>query len=286
MSRSKILAGAALVALISAGTAWRAEAAINEIDIGINPTFEQTGPTTITSTGGFFAARAFLDSSSDFDGGTLTWPGAMSPQSLTSQPDPVFPLLGYSVGDASFSDLNAQFPFGTYTLTATNSADMTSQTESLDYTTAADSLSTPALDAASFNGLQGLKASSGFTFNFNMFDQNPNPDATGLVFLSVSDSSGNAVFSTDGLDPSTTSVFMAGNTLKVGQDYTFDLLFDERISGINGDGVGTTIFFDSHTDGAFSTAVPEPATWSMMILGFGSLGLALRRRAKMARVIV
>jgi hypothetical protein len=283
MSRSKILVGAAVVALLSAGTAWRAEAAITEIDIGINPTFTQTGPTAVMATGGFFSARAFLNSSGDFTGGTLTWPGAMSPQPLMLQPDPVFPVLGYSFGDLSLADLNTQFPFGTYTFTAPDSGGSPSQTESLDYTAAADAGSTPMLDAGTFNGLQDLKASSGFTFNFNSFVQSSTPGASGLVFLNVFNSSNVAVFSTDGLPASTTQVFMPGDSLAAGQDYTFDLLFDERISGTNMDGLPTTLFFDSHTDGAFSTAVPEPATWTMMILGFGGLGLTLRRRAAKTR---
>lgn len=32
--------------------------------------------------------------------------------------------------------------------------------------------------------------------------------------------------------------------------------------------------------GAPAGAVPEPATWGMMLLGFGALGFAMRRRAK------
>lgn len=31
--------------------------------------------------------------------------------------------------------------------------------------------------------------------------------------------------------------------------------------------------------GTFTTAVPEPASWAMILAGFGALGLALRRRA-------
>ena len=37
--------------------------------------------------------------------------------------------------------------------------------------------------------------------------------------------------------------------------------------------------------GAATGAVPEPATWAMMMLGFGAMGASLRRRAKVtARV--
>jgi hypothetical protein len=37
-----------------------ANAQVTEADVGVNPTFEQTGPTMVTSTGGFFSGRAFV----------------------------------------------------------------------------------------------------------------------------------------------------------------------------------------------------------------------------------
>ena len=46
------------------------------------------------------------------------------------------------------------------------------------------------------------------------------------------------------------------------------------------------VFIDSFTNGTFSAsataaaAVPEPATWGMMLLGVGAVGYAMRRRAK------
>ena len=41
---------------------------------------------------------------------------------------------------------------------------------------------------------------------------------------------------------------------------------------------GSSVF--SYTTGAVSAAVPEPATWGMMLLGFGAMGYAMRRRTK------
>jgi hypothetical protein len=42
---------------------------------------------------------------------------------------------------------------------------------------------------------------------------------------------------------------------------------------------------DIHTDFAFRvTSVPEPASWAMMLLGFGGLGAVLRHRRSQARV--
>ena len=35
-------------------------------------------------------------------------------------------------------------------------------------------------------------------------------------------------------------------------------------------------------DVAFDSAVPEPGTWAMMLLGFGGVGFAMRRRPKLA----
>jgi hypothetical protein len=40
-----------------------------------------------------------------------------------------------------------------------------------------------------------------------------------------------------------------------------------------------------HLDGvSMSSAVPEPATWALLIVGFGLVGAAARRRAEIARV--
>jgi len=275
--RFEAMAGAALSIACVLGAAGGASAAVNEIDIGINPTYQQIDGTTVVSTGGFFSARAFLDSASDFDGGTLTYPGAGSPVALTPASGAT---LAYSDSASTMAALNAAYPFGIYSFTVTNSATSATQSGSINYTVAADSLSVPTLTAASFNQLQGLHAGSGFTFDFNAFDQNPNANSA-LLFLDVTDAYGNDVFS-QALDPTTTSIFMPGGTLAAGKTYNFDLLFDSRIEGKDGD-LPTSIFFDTHTFGAFTTAVPEPSTWALMILGFASLGAILRRRP--ARVL-
>lgn len=49
-----------------------------------------------------------------------------------------------------------------------------------------------------------------------------------------------------------------------------------RIGGANGTGSASEIFFEN---GNFA-AVPEPATWAMMIGGFGLIGAASRRRGR------
>ncbi len=275
MRGSLLSAHGLLMGLMLSGAAGTADAGLTGVDIGINPTFEQTGSTTVAATGGFFAARAFLGSASDFDGGMLSYPGAGSPAPLTPQPGP---LLAYSVGDASLADLNTAFPFGSYVFNVTNSVTLASQTATIDYSAVATPLSVPELTSASYDGLQGLNAASGFTFDFNSFAQNPSGNLA-YVFLNVFDAGGTDVFSQGFLDPATTSIFMPGGTLAAGQSYTFDLVFDDRITGSDGT-TPNTIFFDDHTDGSFTTAaVPEPATWAVLALGMAGLGAALRRRA-------
>jgi PEP-CTERM motif len=266
------LAAAGLIA-----TAGLARAQVTEADVGVNPTFEQTGPTTVTSTGGFFSSRAFVTSASDFSGGTLTYGGSGSPQTLSYVPADV--AWEYSVGDASFPNLQTAFPTGGYEFNLTGGT-MGPATVSLNYDGDAYS-NTPQLAAASFSALQGLNAAAPITLDFNPMEVSPNATGANAIFFSVTDSFGATVFS-DTLSTAATSVTIGGGILSAGQSYTFDLLFDDRINGFDGD-VFTEQFYDTHTDGTFSTAagsVPEPSTWAMMLIGFGGLGLAVARRGR------
>jgi hypothetical protein len=63
-----------------------ANAQVTAADLGVNPTFEQPGPTTVTSTGDFFSGRAFVTSASDFAGGTFSYGGSGSPQTFSYVP--------------------------------------------------------------------------------------------------------------------------------------------------------------------------------------------------------
>ena len=47
-----------------------------------------------------------------------------------------------------------------------------------------------------------------------------------------------------------------------------------------GDGPDNTAYIDNVRLTAVTTAVPEPSTWAMMLLGFGSIGFAARRSRK------
>ncbi len=72
-----------------------------------------------------------------------------------------------------------------------------------------------------------------------------------------------------GLFPDNTSLKLANAALAVGS-YTFSF------SGNNGNTGGAL------TGNVTITPLPEPATWAMMLLGFGAIGLTIRSRRKLA----
>jgi len=76
-----------------------------------------------------------------------------------------------------------------------------------------------------------------------------------------------------------------------GQMYNEDYKLDLGAPGYNdpgGTGTAISAYTDDHAIGSQYTnyafrvdgrgAVPEPATWAMMLIGFGGIGLAMRRR--------
>jgi PEP-CTERM motif len=58
-----------------------------------------------------------------------------------------------------------------------------------------------------------------------------------------------------------------GDSLTAGEDFFVNVIFDESSSVVNGSTTGFTAVF---------TAVPEPASWALMLLGAGMIGGGLR----------
>jgi hypothetical protein len=259
-----------------------AHAQVTEADVGINPTFEQTGPMAVSSTGGFFSARAFITNQSDFDGGTVSYGGSGSPQTLSYVPADV--ALEFGDSNSSFPNLQMAYPTGGYVFNLTGGT-MGPATFSFNYDGDAYA-NTPQLADASFSALQDLNAAAPITLDFNPMDVSPNatPGANNIFFSIVNTSDNMTVFSGPALPTTATSVTIPGGQLLPGQGYTFDLLFDDRIAGTDPDsGVFVTQFYDTHTFGSFSTAagvVPEPSTWAMMLIGFAGVGFAGYRASR------
>ena len=276
--------GVAVAGLVAA--AGVAQAQLVNADVGINPTYEQTGPTTVTSTGGFFSARAHVTSSGDYTAGTLTYGGAGSPAALSYITDDVAWELSDS--NLDFPTLQSLYPTGDYTFDLTGgSQGPTSFT--INYVGDTYAANAPELTAASYNALQGMNAAAGVTLDFNSFIVGGDPNHSDII-LSVLDSSGAPVFTSPSLLPNATSATIPGGILLAGQSYTFDLLFSEQVFGENDSpAFGTTQFYDTHTAGAFFTAgaspVPEPSTWAMMLIGFVGLGYAGYRGSRKKRIL-
>jgi hypothetical protein len=79
-----------------------------------------------------------------------------------------------------------------------------------------------------------------------------------------------------GLFPGTSLVNQrSAFNLSIGSDTTGNGAFDSDFDTTAFDHFTYAVFTPSQSD-----AVPEPATWAMMLMGFGAVGFALRRRRK------
>jgi hypothetical protein len=90
---------------------------------------------------------------------------------------------------------------------------------------------------------------------------------------------GSAVVAYDSYSGRSTPWAISGTDLSVtkGETLVFDFLKSDGQPFGSLDGVAI--------DGTFAAAVPEPATWAMMLVGFGALGVAMRSRRKLAAII-
>lgn len=94
--------------------------------------------------------------------------------------------------------------------------------------------------------------------------------------VEVLDSGGNVIFSVSGGDFSVAT----GNQLVPGTNERVHFFAGpgETISGLRLTSTGIAFEFDDFA----AAAVPEPATWAMLVAGFGMMGAALRRRRSVA----
>ena len=272
---------AAAMALTFSMAASNVSAQVASAEVGETLLYQQTGPNTVViGNGGASAdlyAFAFTQNSGDFDGGTLTFPGAAFPKSFNVvQPQ----VVGFQSVQYTQAGLNAAFPNNvTYTLNATDSTGQMSP-QSVDVPYATDFASTiPALTAASYTALQAANPNATTTLNFNSF--NPDPSATfSATFFTLLDLSKNdTTVDTANLAPSATSLSFGPGTLTTGDQYAYEFTFFNQVDG---DSAGVTTLASSGvlTYGEFTVpaGVPEPSTWTFLLMGMAGLGFSIRRR--------
>ena len=204
-----------------------AQAQLVNADVGINPTYQQTGPTTVTSTGGFFSARAFVTTSGDYAGGTLTYGGLGSPAALSYNTGDV--AWEFSDSNSDFPTLQGLYPTGDYTFDLTGGT-MGPTSFAIDYVGDTYAANPPELTGASYNALQGMNAANPLTLDFNSFITTGTPNNSDITF-SIVNSSNVPVYTGPFLPSSATSLTVPGGILSAGQSYTLDLLFSEQVFG-------------------------------------------------------
>lgn len=254
--------------------------------IANNAEFLQTSDSAPASPFGyFFDIDAYFSKAGDFTSGSVTYPGPASPQTLTPDGNT---SIGYGTGYyTSLTTLHSDFPFGTYSLTASGGPAGT-QTANISY--GADYFSNDVPYVTNFASLVGLNP--GDAFNVYFPAQVPNPAATNAwTFLGIWHPSATNAYAyvTDALPADSTYVTVPAGALLPNTSYNFELIYDNRIEGVDSvDGTSTEQLFDMRTEGSFTTGafpVPEPAVLGMF--GFGVLVIGafwgLRRRAHQRR---
>ncbi len=84
-------------------------------------------------------------------------------------------------------------------------------------------------------------------------------------------------------DGATSGAGSFGYAVSAGQSYTFDLLSFSFLNISEGDAFplfGLNYGYDLFSYSFSGAPIPEPANWALMIAGFGAVGGAMRRRAK------
>ncbi len=253
-----------------------ARADISFVDMFRNNNYVQTGNGAAAYDLSFLTFNLFSTVANEFTSVQAVYPGPASPATLTQSAPTVY---GYSTSFLpSQAAMDAAFPTGSYRFNTTGSGGPLST--SFNYTANAYAHTLPYLTGINYSALQGMNPAAPFTFQLSIFT----PDALASeadTFLTVFDTLSGAVVYDFGFQPSTTtSLTLPANTLSAGHNYTYQLIFSDRVTAASpGADFSAQIGFDDRTIGSFTTNVPEPSAWTLLCFGGAGLTFVVHRRS-------
>jgi hypothetical protein len=259
-----------------------AQASITFYDVFTNNSYLQTSNAQPSTATGFFAtATLSYNTAGNVGNAQVVTGGSTSPLTLTSSPGNNF---DYSASFPTQAAMNAAFPLGSPYTFQIGGGTLGTQSASLNTPGAALFSVIPFLTGSSYSQLQGLNPTLSDTIGINGFS--PVAGTTeSFVFITITRQSDNAlVFQQSFLSPSTTSIFLAANTLAAGTAYNIDLDYSSRITTANAGfgGASSLIGFEQRTEIGFSTGsgVPEPSSLALTLAGvcMASAVLAFQKR--------
>ena len=262
-----------------------ASAGISYTTVSVQERYYQSGATTVAPVSAGIGLGMAVQSPSDFTSAFVSYPGAGSPRALTYTPtltsNGAYAGIFTNQTFGSVAEMNAAYPFGTYSFTAINSNTGASQTAFLNYDRDHWPDTVPGLTASGYDDVQGLVASQGGVFEFSSFDADGHWPFGGsgpetidpYTQLVLFDAQGAGVYSTGPLQNETTSFTLPPEVLLPSSTYGYTLVHGTRLHLEDPTGAGGPGYALSHvytTTGYFVTAAEDVFTKTLVDLQGGT----------------
>ncbi len=281
----KVLSFIAACTLSAAGLS---AAPISYIDLFGSQVFTQTTDGSASAAGAYLGTNVYLQNAGDFTSAMFTPPGGIATNMPAGSPTTFY------FGSASFADLatmDAAYAPGVYAYDSAGPGGNPDAPSNVTVTRPANAYGTATPYLTNFSSLVNMNPAAGLVVNWDSFAGalNPTndpkmPDSLSFVFFTVTrDSDSATVFDASFLPGTSTSAFLAANTLAGNTAYSFNLVFSNRVIGTTTSGTtdfGPLFGFDLRTGGSFTTgdAVATPEPYSLGLVFSGLALIALRRR--------
>jgi hypothetical protein len=236
-----------------------AQAQMADAGVQVVEAYKQTGPNSFSPLSSIWSPGVLVHGPNDFASLTMTYPGAGSP--VVVQGPATLGQFGYQMSPpsavfASLNSLQAAYPFGTYTFTATR-ANGSTQAASVAYNANLFPGTVPQFSSLTLSALQGLNSESPFTFDFS---------TTGNAFnqLNIVTASNSLVYATGTIPIQQQSVSIPGNILQPGTTYYAEVSSSNVFGAVNGQGV---FAFQQFIDDTVTKLTTVQATTDLTVSG-------------------